>query len=38
MSPFGNAILDHKVGEELKFTINEHKYDFEVKKIVLAKI
>ncbi|WP_294430823.1 transcription elongation factor GreA [uncultured Treponema sp.] len=38
MSPFGNAILDHKVGEELTFTINEHKYNFEVKKIELAKI
>ena len=38
MSPFGNAILDHKVGEELSFTINEHKYNFEVKKIVIAKL
>jgi transcription elongation factor GreA len=38
MSPFGNAILDHKVGDELRFTINEHKYEFEVKKIVLAKV
>ncbi|MBR4322505.1 transcription elongation factor GreA [Treponema sp.] len=38
MSPFGNAILDHKVGDELRFTINEHKYEFEVKKIVIAKV
>ena len=38
MSPFGNAILDHKVGDELSFTINEHKYNFEVKKIVIAKL
>ncbi len=38
MAPFGDAILDHKVGEELKFTIGERKYHFEVKKIVIAKI
>ena len=38
MSPFGNAVLDHKVGDELSFTINEHKYNFKVKKIVIAKI
>ncbi|MBR1404771.1 MAG: transcription elongation factor GreA [Treponema sp.] len=38
MSPFGNAILDRKVGESLSFTINEHKYNFEVKKIVIAKL
>ena len=38
MSPFGNAILDHKVGDDLRFTINEHKYEFEVKKIVIAKV
>ena len=38
MSPFGNAILDHKVGEELSFTINEHKYNFEIKKIIIAKL
>ncbi|MBQ0050507.1 MAG: transcription elongation factor GreA [Treponema sp.] len=37
MSPFGNAILDHKVGEELTFTINEHKYNYVVKAIKLAK-
>ncbi|WP_407426067.1 transcription elongation factor GreA [Treponema sp.] len=38
MSPFGNAILDRKVGESLTFTINEHKYNFEVKKIVITKM
>lgn len=38
MSPFGNAILDRKVGEELSFTINEHKYNYVVKSIKLAKI
>ena len=38
MSPFGNAILDHKVGDSLSFTINEHKYSFEVKKIEIAKL
>ena len=38
MSPFGNAILDHKVSDSLSFTINEHRYNFEVKKIVITKI
>lgn len=38
MAPFGNAILDHKTGEELKFSINEHEYDYVVKSIKLAKI
>lgn len=38
MSPFGNAILDRKVGENVQFTINEHKYDYNVKKIEKAKI
>ena len=38
MSPFGNAILDHKVGDELKFTINEHKYEYTVKAIKIAKV
>ena len=37
MSPFGNAILDSKVGEKLEFTINEHKNDYTVKSIRLAK-
>lgn len=38
MSPFGNAILDRKAGEELKFKINDHKYDYVVKSIKIAKI
>ncbi len=38
MSPFGNAILDSKVGDTLTFTINEHKYNYTVKEIKLAKI
>ena len=37
MTPLGDALLDHKVGESLSFTINEHRYNFEVKKIVIAK-
>lgn len=38
MSPFGNAILDKKVGENVQFTINEHKYNYDIKKIEKAKI
>lgn len=37
MSPFGNAILDAKVGETLEFTINEHENNYTVKSITLAK-
>ena len=37
MTPLGDAILDHKVGETLSFTINERDYNFEVKKIEIAK-
>ena len=37
MSPFGNQVLDSKVGETLEFTINEHKYNYTVKSIKLAK-
>ncbi|MBQ4378632.1 MAG: transcription elongation factor GreA [Treponema sp.] len=37
MTPFGDAILDHKVGDSLSFTINGRKYNFEVKKIEIAK-
>ena len=37
MSPFGNAILDKKVGDNVKFTINEHKYDYTIKNIAKAK-
>lgn len=38
MSPFGNAIMDKKVGEEVKFEINEHEYSYTVKDIQKAKI
>ena len=38
MSPFGNAIMDKKVGEEVRFEINEHEYVYVVKDIQKAKI
>ena len=38
MSPFGNAIMDKKLGEEIKFEINEHEYVYVVKDIQKAKI
>ncbi len=38
MSPFGNALMDHKVGEKLSFTINDHKYNYTIKAIKAAKI
>lgn len=38
MSPFGNAIMDKKVGDEVKFEINDHKYNYTVKAIKAAKI
>lgn len=37
MSPFGNAILDKKVGSKVEFTINDHKYSYEIKEIKKAK-
>lgn len=37
LSPFGNMLLDHKVGEELSFSINEHNYNYKIVKIELAK-
>ena len=37
MSPFGNAILEKKVGDNVRFTINEHNYDFTIKAINKAK-
>ena len=37
MSPFGDAILDKKVGDTVKFKINEHNYDYTVKAINKAK-
>ncbi len=38
MSPFGNAIMEKKVGDEIKFVVNEHEYDYIVKEIKKAKI
>lgn len=38
MSPFGNAVMDKKVGEEFNFEINEHEYVYLVKDIQKAKI
>ena len=37
MSPFGNALLDSKVGEKRDFVINEHQYSYTVKEIKAAK-
>ena len=37
LSPLGNNLLDSKVGETRKFTINEHPYDYTVKEIKVAK-
>lgn len=36
LSPFGDKLLGAKVGEELKFTINERKCDYVVKSIAVA--
>ena len=36
MSPFGNAILDKKVGDTAVFTINDHKNNYTVKSIKKA--
>lgn len=36
MSPFGNAILNRKVGDSVSFTINEHKSNYTVKAIKKA--
>ena len=38
MSPFGNAILNRKVGEELTFTINEREYNYTITSITAASI
>lgn len=37
MSPFGNALLDKKAGEDIRFTINENDYHYIVKEIKAAK-
>ncbi|EID85257.1 transcription elongation factor GreA [Treponema sp. JC4] len=36
MSPFGNAIMNKKVGDTAVFTINDHKYSYTVKAIKKA--
>jgi len=38
MSPFGNTIMDKKVGDTCEFTINEHKYSYTIKAIAKANI
>ena len=38
MSPFGNELMDKKVGDTAVFTINEHNYNYTVKDISAAKI
>lgn len=37
MSPFGNALMDKKVGAKVEFTINERNYNYTVKNIQKAK-
>jgi transcription elongation GreA/GreB family factor len=36
MSPFGNAILNHREGETVKFTINERDYNYTIQSISAA--
>ncbi len=38
LSPFGNALMDKKVGDKAVFTINEHNYNYTVKNIEKASI
>lgn len=38
MAPFGNAIMDYKAGDDVKFEINEYKYNYTVKEIKAAKL
>lgn len=35
MSPFGMNLMEHKLGETLSFTINEHKYQYVIKNIAI---
>lgn len=37
MSPFGNALMDKKVGQNAVFAINDHKYNYTVKEIKVAR-
>ena len=36
MSPFGNAILNHREGETMQFTINEREYNYTINAITAA--
>ena len=36
MSPFGNAIMNHREGENLVFTINDREYNYTIKAITAA--
>ena len=38
MSPFGNALMGAKAGENISFVVNEHEYEYTVKEINKAKI
>ena len=38
MSPFGNAIMDKKVGETASYTVDGNKYSYLIKSIKKAKI
>ena len=38
MSPFGNAIMEKKAGEQINFVVNEHEYSYIIKDIQKAKI
>lgn len=38
LSPFGNELLNKKVGEKLKFIINERSYEYTINKIINAKL
>ena len=33
LSPFGNALSGHKVGDELEFEINDRKYKYRIKEV-----
>ncbi|MBQ9539725.1 MAG: GreA/GreB family elongation factor [Treponema sp.] len=38
LSPIGDKLKDHKVGENLNFTINDKKYNYTIKSIEAAKL
>ena len=38
ISPLGDKLLNHKVDENLQFTINDKKYDYTIKSIEVAKL